>query len=706
MLGNTLGKARAAAQSKTEGTPFIARLKKLGRKKLIAIAAAIVVVLAIIVGFILQANAQNAASSTITVTSATVEKGNVATTIDSSGTISNTGVSEVEMPSSLEVTEVLVSAGDTVEKGDKLAKVDKSSAAEALVDINETIDDLEDAIDDLEAEDDATTEGSDTYYELVSYNAKLDTLNTLKKRTQKIYDSGYITATADGIIDSISDTSSSSSDTSSTTQSVTTPASYTNSATASTDDSTSNSNALSTGTVQTASYTINTTGTTSNAVAKASTTGTSAKANDTSTASSAAKANATNVIHLASSDSDSQSSSGSSDDESSDSGDSDSATDTQIIADSYVTSHLQVTAPVTGNTPQASIDSTDAYTGSISWNNGSGAFAANTSYAAQIVLTAKDGYAFSSANDYTINIAGATVNVSIKGGSNTAGNKLCITAVFQSTNGSSSSSSSANQQGNGQSGSAAGGIKLSGNSGGATSGGTVTGTVTGGTSDTTSATSDSAAEYSVETTDFAGIASSDKAVITLSIDELDIGSVEKDQNATVTLDAFEGQEFSGSVSKVSASSTSGKYTVEVTLDREDGMLSGMSASAVINIAESNDVLVVPTSALVEQNGSYFVYTSTDDNGNPSGQTQVEVGLSDGTQTEITSGLSEGDTVYYTKLDSTGSDSMQFDMGNMGEMPSGEMPGGGQGGQGGDMQPPSGDGQGGGQGGPGGEQGAN
>ena len=698
MLGNTLGKARAAAQSKTEGTPFIARLKKLGRKKLIAIAAAIVVVLAIIVGFVLQANAQNAASSTVTVTSATVEKGNVATTIDSSGTISNTGVSEVEVPSSLEVTEVLASAGDTVEKGDKLAKVDKSSAAEALVDINETIDDLEDAIDDLEAEDDATTEGSDTYYELVSYNAKLDTLNTLKKRTQKIYDSGYITATADGIIDSISDTSSSSSDTSSTTQSVTTPASYTNSAATSTADSASNSSALSTGTVQTASYTINTTGTISNAAAKASAASTGMKA---SAASSAAKANAASVIHLASSDSDSQSSSDSSDDESSDGGDSGSTTDTQIIADSYVASHLQVTAPVTGNTPQASIDSTDAYTGSISWNNGSGAFAANTSYAAQIVLTSKDGYAFSSADDYTINIAGATVNVSIKGGSNTAGNKLCITAVFQSTNGSSSSSSSANQQGNGQSGSAAGSIKLSGNSGGATSGGTVTGTATGGTSDTTSATSDSAAEYSVETTDFAGIASSDKAVITLSIDELDIGSVKKDQNATVTLDAFEGQEFSGSVSKVSTSSTSGKYTVEVTLDREDGMLAGMSASAVINIAESNDVLVVPTSALVEQNGSYFVYTSTDDNGNPSGQTQVEVGLSDGTQTEITSGLSEGDTVYYTKLDSTGSDSMQFDMGNMGE-----MPGGGQGGQGGDMQPPSGDGQGGGQGGPGGGQGAN
>ncbi len=696
MPGKPLGKAQSMEQGKARAAALASLGKMAANKKLIAIIATAIILAAIIAALALQANAQNA-TNTPSVSSATVQKGNVATTIDSSGTISNTGVSAVEVPSSLEVTKLLASAGDTVEKGDKLAKVKKSSAAEALVDINDTIDSLEDVIDTLEAEDDATTEGSDTYYELVSYKAKLDTLNTLKKRTQKIYDSGYITATADGIIDSISETSPTSASSSSDTQSASS-------------------------TTHTSGYAVSQTAETSGFAAAAISTGTGQTTGYAQRGTSAVLVagytpNASSTVHLAASESASDTSASDSSTETSGSDSSDDAsggtTDAQVISSSYVANHLQVAAPITGNKPQTSIDATDAYSGSISWNPVSQSFAANTSYAAQIVLTAKDGYAFSSADDYAIEISGATVSkLSVEGGNNTAGNRLCITAAFQSTGGSSSDShstdgqesSSASKQNNGQSGSASGGATLNGNANGTASANTATGTTS--SDGTASGTSNTDTAYTVDTTEFAGIASSDKAIITLSVDELDIGSVEKKQNATVTLDAFEGQEFSGTVSKVSASSTSnGKYDVEVTLEREDGMLAGMSASAVINIAESNDVLVVPTSALVEQNGSYFVYTSIDDDGNPSGETQLEVGLSDGTQTEITSGLSEGDTVYYTKLESTGSDSVQCDMGGMEGMPGGGQGtpgGGGQGGPGGDGQAPSG----GGQGGPGGGQGAN
>ena len=170
------------------------------------------------------------------------------------------------------------------------------------------------------------------------------------------------------------------------------------------------------------------------------------------------------------------------------------------------------------------------------------------------------------------------------------------------------------------------------------------------------------------------IASSNEVSVTVDVDELDINSVEVGQGASVVLDAFEDDEFTGEVTDVSsASENSGSYAVEVTIPREDGMLEGMSATVTINIEEVSDVLVVPVSALNEGKDGYTVYTEADNDGNLSGEVDVEVGLSNGTYAEITSGLSEGDTVYYVKEDSTNETSSKGLGGGLG---------GGMGGQGG------------------------
>ena len=147
-----------------------------------------------------------------------------------------------------------------------------------------------------------------------------------------------------------------------------------------------------------------------------------------------------------------------------------------------------------------------------------------------------------------------------------------------------------------------------------------------------------------------------------------------------------------------------KYPVEVTLEKTEDMLIGMSASATIIIDEAEDSVVIPVSALQERGNTTFVYTEEDSDGNLTGEVEVEVGLSNGTQVEILSGLEEGDTVYYMKSSGTDSSESGFmggmqggsmpDMGDMKDM--GEMPGGGEMPSGGGMS------GGGGQGGPGGQ----
>ena len=120
-----------------------------------------------------------------------------------------------------------------------------------------------------------------------------------------------------------------------------------------------------------------------------------------------------------------------------------------------------------------------------------------------------------------------------------------------------------------------------------------------------------------------------------------------------------------------------KYTVEITIPKDDEMKQGMNASATITTEERKDVLTLPMNALQEQGDRTFVYTEQDAEGNLSGETEIQTGLTDGNTVEITDGLEEGDTVYYMR-----SESSQTNSGNNSDMPdmsggpggNGDMPG--------------------------------
>lgn len=180
--------------------------------------------------------------------------------------------------------------------------------------------------------------------------------------------------------------------------------------------------------------------------------------------------------------------------------------------------------------------------------------------------------------------------------------------------------------------------------------------------------------------------------IVVSIDELDILSIEKGQTAKVTLDALEDEEFEGTISKISTTATTSngntKYDVEITIPQNDDIMDGMSASVVIVTDSAENAVMIPALALLERGEKQFVYTSQDDDGNLSGEVEVETGLSDGTNVEITSGLSEGDTIYYQMA--SGDDLEQIMNQNMQRNRDANMDsisgGGGNGGPGGDAGP--------------------
>ena len=140
--------------------------------------------------------------------------------------------------------------------------------------------------------------------------------------------------------------------------------------------------------------------------------------------------------------------------------------------------------------------------------------------------------------------------------------------------------------------------------------------------------------------------------MTMSIDELDISSVEVGQEVRITADAVEGKTYTGVVTEVSvAGTTSGgitTYPVTVRIDETDGLLPGMNVDAEIVISSANDVLAIPSAAV--SRGDMVLVTANSpsavnalDQEAPEGYVYmpVETGVSDNSYIEVLSGLQGG-----------------------------------------------------------------
>ncbi|ADL04734.1 efflux RND transporter periplasmic adaptor subunit [Lacrimispora saccharolytica] len=167
----------------------------------------------------------------------------------------------------------------------------------------------------------------------------------------------------------------------------------------------------------------------------------------------------------------------------------------------------------------------------------------------------------------------------------------------------------------------------------------------------------------------------------MSVDELDVKSVEVGQTVVITADAVTGKTFTGTVSNVSLQSSTSNgvtnYPVTVTLnDGMDELLPGMNVDGVIILDEAKDVLSVPADALVRGNQVYVKdETVKESQGNiPAGFRAVEVttGLISSDYVEITSGLEENQEVYVAQSTVSNSQNIMIPggMGGMGGGPAG------------------------------------
>jgi RND family efflux transporter MFP subunit len=144
----------------------------------------------------------------------------------------------------------------------------------------------------------------------------------------------------------------------------------------------------------------------------------------------------------------------------------------------------------------------------------------------------------------------------------------------------------------------------------------------------------------------ATIATEGNPLATFDVSEIDVSKIKPGQKVTITIDSITDSTFTGKVVSVDRVGTTSNnvttYPAIVQFDTSsDKILPNMAATANIIIETKTDVLMVPSTALQNQNGQYSAKVLR--NGQEV-SLPVEVGISSDTQTEILSGLSEGDTV--------------------------------------------------------------
>jgi len=137
--------------------------------------------------------------------------------------------------------------------------------------------------------------------------------------------------------------------------------------------------------------------------------------------------------------------------------------------------------------------------------------------------------------------------------------------------------------------------------------------------------------------------------IEVDVSEADITKVALNDQVEITLDAFgEDIKFTGLVSFIEPAETIIQdviyYKVKINFDGQDkDVKSGMTANAIITTADKDNILIVPSRAIIEKNGSgKFARTLVSEEVR---EIPVTIGLrGDNGLVEILSGLNEGDQV--------------------------------------------------------------
>lgn len=138
--------------------------------------------------------------------------------------------------------------------------------------------------------------------------------------------------------------------------------------------------------------------------------------------------------------------------------------------------------------------------------------------------------------------------------------------------------------------------------------------------------------------------------VVANVAEANIAQIAVGQEVSFQVDAYPNKKFSGRVVSISPQAivnqnvTSFEVKAEITSKDKDLLRSGMNASLEFRAGQLKDVLVVPTVAIVRQQGSTGVYVKTEQSATPV-FTQIETGVTVDDKTEVKSGLNGDEKIF-------------------------------------------------------------
>ncbi|GHV83256.1 hypothetical protein AGMMS50212_05960 [Spirochaetia bacterium] len=139
--------------------------------------------------------------------------------------------------------------------------------------------------------------------------------------------------------------------------------------------------------------------------------------------------------------------------------------------------------------------------------------------------------------------------------------------------------------------------------------------------------------------------------IQLNVSEKNISKIKMGLPCTILLDAYPGESFRGRVSEISPTVDPASRTmkIKVNVDNQGSRLkAGMFATVRVIVQQKDNVLELPSNAILQRGEDKFVYKVDSDPANPSFRAArrvvIEPGLQVDTQTEIVRGLSLGDEI--------------------------------------------------------------
>ncbi len=154
------------------------------------------------------------------------------------------------------------------------------------------------------------------------------------------------------------------------------------------------------------------------------------------------------------------------------------------------------------------------------------------------------------------------------------------------------------------------------------------------------------------------IVNPDRVYVLATIDEVDVGRLRIGQPVTISVDAFPGEKFKGEVRRISPIVSGGKLetrTADVWIyfnEKQNRIKPGMSADVEILVSVLQNVLSVPSQAVIDRGGKKQVYVAESAVLKPGDKTvaklkTVQTGETNWSFTQITGGLSSGEYIITT-----------------------------------------------------------